>query len=161
MIKVDGAITKSLKPFHEFPELFPSVEKLIEKRSLSETDKANLRELVEATGWSVDDVVDDLRNAWRDPLDGVGRYRDVFERYYSDALRLVDRDARRAAGCALLGSRWSLAAYALSSMSFANAPERVVAFLEGVASVSRRFGPELLSVARVLRRLGSGFWSSS
>ncbi|NAZ25426.1 MAG: hypothetical protein GU357_06680 [Thermofilum sp.] len=61
---MDGAITGSLEPLYEFPELFPLVEKLIEKKPLDETDEANLRELAGATGWSVDDVVDDLRNGW-------------------------------------------------------------------------------------------------
>jgi len=62
VIKVDGAITESLKPLYEFPELFTLVGKLVEKKPLDETDEANLRELAGATGWSVDDVIDDLRN---------------------------------------------------------------------------------------------------
>jgi len=95
---VDGAITGSLEPLYGFPELFPLVEKLIEEKPLDETDEANLRELVGATGWSVDDVVDDLRNGWVDPLGRVDRYREMFERYFSEALELVDRDSWQAAG---------------------------------------------------------------
>jgi hypothetical protein len=97
VIKVDGAITESLKPLYEFPELFALVGKLVEEKPLDETDEANLRELAGATGWSVDDVVDDLRNGWGDPLGRVDRYREMFERYYREALKLVDRDARQAA----------------------------------------------------------------
>ena len=62
--KVDGAIKGSLEALYEFPELFPLVEKLIEKKPLEETDEANLRELAGAMGWSVEDVADDLRNGW-------------------------------------------------------------------------------------------------
>jgi hypothetical protein len=86
-----------LKSLHEFPELFALVGKLVEEKPLDETDEANLRELAGATGWSVDDVVDDLRNGWGDPLGRVDRYREMFERYYREALELVDRDARQAA----------------------------------------------------------------
>ena len=53
-----------MKSLHKFPELFALVGKLIEKKPLEETDEANLRELAGAMGWSVDDVVDDLRNGW-------------------------------------------------------------------------------------------------
>jgi len=97
VIKVDGAITESLKPLYEFPELFVLVGKLVEGKPLDETDEANLRELAGATGWSVDDVVDDLRNGWGDPRGRVDRYREMFERLYREALELVDRDARQAA----------------------------------------------------------------
>ncbi|MEM0306336.1 PaREP1 family protein [Thermofilum sp.] len=96
-IKLDGAATVFLKPLYEFPELFALVGKLVEGKPLDETDEANLRELAGATGWSVDDVVDDLRNGWVDPLGRVDRYREMFERYYREALELVDRDARQAA----------------------------------------------------------------
>ena len=95
--RVDGVITESAEPLYEFPELFSLVEKLIEKKPLDETDEANLRELVEATGWSVEDVTDDLRNGWGDPLGRVDRYRELFEKYYSETLELVDRDSRQAA----------------------------------------------------------------
>ena len=85
------------EPLHEFPELAPLVEKLVEGEPLNEVDKSNLRELVEATGWSVEDVVDELRSVWRNPLDRVDRYRNMFEKYYGEALELVDKDPRQAA----------------------------------------------------------------
>jgi hypothetical protein len=80
-----------------FRGLVALVWKLVEEKPLDETDEANLRELAGATGWSVDDVVDDLRNGWVDPLGRVDRYRELFEKYYSETLELVDRDARQAA----------------------------------------------------------------
>ncbi|MCC6004588.1 MAG: PaREP1 family protein [Thermofilum sp.] len=95
---MDGAVTAFLKSLYEFPGLVALVWKLVEEKPLDETDEANLRELAGATGWSVDDVVDDLRNGWGDPLGRVDRYREMFERYFSEALELVDRDARRATG---------------------------------------------------------------
>ena len=64
MMKVDHAITASSEPLHEFPELIPLAEKLVEGEPLDEVDKSNLSELVKATGWSVKDVVDDLKNVW-------------------------------------------------------------------------------------------------
>jgi hypothetical protein len=97
MIKLNGAATVFLKPLYEFPELFALVGKLVEKKPLDETDEANLRELAGATGWSVDDVVDDLRNGWGDPLGRVDRYREMFETYYREALELVDKDSQQAA----------------------------------------------------------------
>jgi hypothetical protein len=95
--RVDGAIKGSLETLYEFPELFPLIEKLIQKKPLEETDEANLRELAGAMGWSVEDVADDLRNGWVDPLGRVDRYREMFEKYYSETLELVDRDFRQAA----------------------------------------------------------------
>jgi hypothetical protein len=62
MMKVDYAITASLESLREFPELVPLVEKLVEGKLLDEVGKSNLSEFVEATGWSVEDVVDDLRD---------------------------------------------------------------------------------------------------
>jgi hypothetical protein len=87
----------SLELLREFPELVPLMEKLIELKPLDEVDKSNLRELVEATGWSVEDVVDDLRNVWRDPSERVDKYRSMFEEYYKEALELVDKDSQQAA----------------------------------------------------------------
>jgi len=97
MVKVDYAITASLEPLREFPELVPLVEKLVKRRPLDEIDKSNLSELVEATGWSIEDVVDDLRNVWRNPSERVDRYRNMFEKYYDEALELVDKDPQQAA----------------------------------------------------------------
>jgi hypothetical protein len=97
MTKVNYAISASLELLHEFPELAPLVEKLIGLKPLDEVDKSNLRELVEATGWSVDDIVDELRSVWKNPLDRVDRYRNMFEKYYGEALELVDKDPRQAA----------------------------------------------------------------
>jgi predicted PurR-regulated permease PerM len=50
-----------------------------------------------ATGWSAGDVIDDLMNVWRDPSERVDRYRNMFEKYYSEALKLVGRDPQQAA----------------------------------------------------------------
>ena len=64
MMNMDGAVTAFLKFLYEFPGLFVLVWKLVEEKPLDETDEAYLRELAWATGWSVDDVVDDLRYGW-------------------------------------------------------------------------------------------------
>jgi hypothetical protein len=97
MMKVDHAITASSEPLHEFPELIPLAEKLVEGKPLDEVDKSNLSELVKATGWSVKDVVDDLKNVWGNPSERIGRYRNMFEKYYSEALELVDKDPQQSA----------------------------------------------------------------
>jgi len=86
-----------LELLREFPELVPLMEKLIESKPLDEVDKSNLRELVEATSWSFEDVVDDLKNVWRDPSERVDKYRSMFEKYYGEALELVDKDSQQAA----------------------------------------------------------------
>lgn len=97
VVKVDRAVTASLEPLREFPELVPLVEKLAGGRPLDEASEAGLSELAKATGWSVEDVVDDLRGVGRDPLDRVDRYRSMFEKYYGEALKLVGEDDQQAA----------------------------------------------------------------
>jgi len=56
-----------------------------------------LSELVEATGLSVEDIVDDLRSVWRNPLDRVDRYRNMLEKYCGEALERVNKDPQQAA----------------------------------------------------------------
>ncbi|MEM4033599.1 MAG: PaREP1 family protein [Sulfolobales archaeon] len=87
----------SLTPLQEFSELAPLVEKLINGRPLDKIDRLNLDEIVKTVGWSVEDVVDELKNLGEDPLNRVSKYRSMFEKYYKDALELVKEDRQQAA----------------------------------------------------------------
>jgi hypothetical protein len=53
------------------------VRKLIEEKPLDDIDRFNLNKLANAVGWSIEDISEELRNIWRDPLDKVDRYKNV------------------------------------------------------------------------------------
>lgn len=81
----------------EFPELIPLVRKLIEEKPLDDIDRFNLNDLANAVGWSIEDISEELRNIWRDPLDRVDRYKNMFEKYYENAINLIKKDPQQAA----------------------------------------------------------------
>jgi hypothetical protein len=61
-------------------------------------DEQNLKELVEATGWDANDMVEELAKLAEDPSESVARYRELLEKYHREALRLYDEgDTRQAA----------------------------------------------------------------
>jgi hypothetical protein len=81
----------------EFPELILLVRKFIEEKPLNDIDRFNLNELANAVGWSIEDVSEEFRNIWRDPLDRVDRYKNMFEKYYENAINLIKKDPQKAA----------------------------------------------------------------
>jgi len=98
IIKIDGAATGFLKPLYEFPELFALIGKLAEGKPLDETDKANLGELVGATGWDEADLREELTRLGEDPSESIERYKELFEKYSREAVELFSRgDTRQAA----------------------------------------------------------------
>jgi len=81
----------------EWPEVAELVSKLARGVELSENDKQWIKELADASGWDVDDLVEDLKSFSVDPLTRAERYRELFEEYYGKALRLAkDGDTRQA-----------------------------------------------------------------
>ena len=81
----------------EWPEAAELASKLARGVELSEGDKQWIRELADACGWDVDDLVEDLKSLSADPSTRAERYRELFKEYYVKALRLAkDGDTRQA-----------------------------------------------------------------
>ncbi len=71
-------------------------------------DRLWINELAEATGWSEDDIVDDLRNIDVDPSGRAEKYKELFERYYAEAKKRKEEGDTRQAGEKLWGAVVSL-----------------------------------------------------
>ena len=73
------------------PEVFELSMKVREGRGLSKVDEWNLNEIAEASGWDVEDVVEDLKSLGADPRKRRRRCRSLFEKYFGQAMELRDR----------------------------------------------------------------------
>jgi hypothetical protein len=96
-----GVPREFIKEFaDEWPELRSIAEKLRSGRKLGEEDKLWINELAEATGWTEDAIVDELVNidVAADPSVRVEKYKELHEKYLSDARKLKEGgDTRQAA----------------------------------------------------------------
>jgi len=82
---------------HEWPEVAGIFAKLVRGEKLDERDELWVREVAEATGWGVDDVIEEFRSLDVDPMERVEHYRSLFESYYREALvRREEGDTRQA-----------------------------------------------------------------
>jgi hypothetical protein len=95
--EMQSATTMSSILLYEFPELIPLVEKLVREKPLDDCDKLNLYEIAKAVGWNIEDVIDELKNLWKDPSERANKYREFFDRMYKEAIELVNKDSRQAA----------------------------------------------------------------
>ena len=95
--EMQSATTTSSILLYEFPELIPLVEKLVREKPLDDCDKLNLYEIAKAVGWNIEDVIDELKNLWKDPSERANKYREFFDRMYKEAIELVNKDSRQAA----------------------------------------------------------------
>ncbi|RLE64625.1 MAG: hypothetical protein DRJ47_07150 [Thermoprotei archaeon] len=111
----EGGVARSLRgqalSYHvpaeiirEWPEVFKLVRKLWRGESLDTLDVFCLKELAEATGWEKNDVVEELKNIDADPSERVERYRELFEKYYSEALELKEQEDDKQAAEKLWGA---------------------------------------------------------
>jgi hypothetical protein len=89
--------TNVIKIFLEFPEMASLAIKLSSGESLSEHDKFLLKELSEATGWGIDEIIEELKRIDANPSERVKKYRELFERLYKEAVELVEKDTVQAA----------------------------------------------------------------
>ncbi len=80
----------------EWPEVINIAVKLISGKPLSDVEEQGLRELAESTGWSTSDIIDELKNINVSPSERVEVYRELFEKYYREALELKERDTVQA-----------------------------------------------------------------
>jgi hypothetical protein len=85
------------KIFLEFPEISSLAIKLSSGESLSEHDKFLLKDLSEATGWSIDEIIEELKRMDANHSEKVKKYRELFERFYKEAIELVEKDTVQAA----------------------------------------------------------------
>jgi len=82
----------------DWPEVVEVSAKLLRGEELDECGELWVRGIAEATGWSVNDVVEELRSLGVDPSERVERYRSIFESYYREAVAYKERGTRRRLG---------------------------------------------------------------
>jgi hypothetical protein len=72
----------------EYPEVVSLATKLASGMQLCKSDI--LREIAEAMGWNEDDVEEELKNLAANPSKRVEKYMELFQKYYSEAHRLLE-----------------------------------------------------------------------
>jgi hypothetical protein len=77
--------------YREYPEVVSLAAKLSSGRQLSKNDILILREVAEAMGWDGDDAADELKNLATNPSKRVEKYMELFQKYYSEAHRLLEQ----------------------------------------------------------------------
>jgi hypothetical protein len=75
----------------EYPEVVSLAAKLSSGRQLSKNDILMLREVAEAMGWDGDDAAEELKNLATNPSERAEKYMELFQKYYSEAHRLLER----------------------------------------------------------------------
>ncbi len=75
----------------EYPEVVELSRKLKGGGELTEGERWNLNEIVEASGWSREDVEEDLRNLDVDPSEREEEYWSIFKKYYREAVELRNK----------------------------------------------------------------------
>ncbi|MFZ8839379.1 MAG: PaREP1 family protein [Pyrobaculum sp.] len=75
----------------EYPEVVSLATKLSSGRQLSKNDILMLREVAEAMGWDGDDAADELKNLATNPSKSAEKYVELFQKYYSEAHRLLEQ----------------------------------------------------------------------
>jgi hypothetical protein len=80
----------------EWPEIHDLALKLLTSKELSDNDRAWLKELANETGWDEDEVIEELKNIFTDPSTRTGKYKELSEKYYQEAFKLLYKDTRQA-----------------------------------------------------------------
>jgi hypothetical protein len=94
--------------YREYPEVVSLAAKLSSGRQLSKNDILILREVAEAMGWDGDDAADELKNLVTNPSERVEKYMELFQKYYSEAHRLLERGDYTQAAEKLCGAATAL-----------------------------------------------------
>jgi len=74
-----------------YPEVIKLSRKLKSDEELTRIDKWNLNEIVKASGWNKEDIIEDLKNLDVDPSEREERYWNLFEKYYQEAKDLKNK----------------------------------------------------------------------
>ncbi len=75
----------------EYPEVVSLATKLASGMQLYKSDILILREVAEAMGWDEDDAAEELKNLATNPSKRVEKYMELFQKYYSEAHRLLEQ----------------------------------------------------------------------
>ena len=92
----------------EYPEVVSLAAKLSSGGQLSGYDVSILREAAEAMGWDEDDAADELKNLAANPSERVEKYVELFQKYYGEAHRLLERGDHPQAAEKLWGAATAL-----------------------------------------------------
>jgi len=105
-VVVSSGPTQRIPPelLREWPEVAEISTKLLRGEKLDERDELWIREVAEAAGWSVNDVVEEFKNLDADPSERVERYRSIFESYYREAFAQKERGDTKQAGEKMWGA---------------------------------------------------------
>ena len=88
----------------EWPEIVRIYDKLRRGETLNTLDMDWIDELSKETGWSVDAVMDEIKNLDKEPSSRVEKYQKTFDEYYKEAKELRDKKDYRQAGEKLWGA---------------------------------------------------------
>jgi len=81
----------------EFPEILDLTLKVRSGEPLSNDDMLWLKALARVAGWSVEDIVDEMKNLHRKPSEKAERYKELFEKLYREAVNLLEEDSPQVA----------------------------------------------------------------
>jgi len=93
-----------LELLREWSEVVTVSAKLVRGERLNELDRLWIEEVAEASGWSVDDVIEELKSLDVDPPERVERYRSLSESYYREAFIHREKGDTRQAGEKMWGA---------------------------------------------------------
>jgi hypothetical protein len=79
------------KIFSEFPEIASLAIKLSSGESLSEHDKFLLKELSEATGWGIDEIIEELKRIDANPSERVKSIKNSLKGFIKKQLNLLKK----------------------------------------------------------------------
>jgi len=82
----------------EFPEVVKIHEKLVRGETLNTLEMELIVELSKETGWSVDAVMDEIKNLDKEPPSLANKYKRLFEEYYKEAKELKEKKDYKQAG---------------------------------------------------------------
>jgi len=88
----------------EWPEIFRIYEKLRRGETLNTLDMEWIEEISKETGWSVDAVMDEIKNLDKEPSSSLETYQKLFDEYYKEAKELKEKKDYRQAGEKLWGA---------------------------------------------------------
>ena len=93
-----------VKQLNEFPEVAVIYEKLTRRESLNNRDLQIIDELSKETGWSVEDIMNEIKDLDMEPSSLVDKYQKLFEKYLNEALELKGKGDYIQAGEKLWGA---------------------------------------------------------
>ena len=81
----------------EFPEILDLTLKVRSGEPLNNDDMLWLKALARVAGWSVDDIVDEMKNLHRKPSEKAERYKELFEKLYRETVNLLEEGSPQVA----------------------------------------------------------------